>query len=116
MTMVTETRNWPALLWRIGVVSAVVMLAVSAAAWSHVSGRMAMHFTSTGTDRYASKSEGLLAMPITVLLGTVLVIGALRYERWRRPNRKAGPAVALIWLGTATLLTGVHISLVVMAL
>jgi uncharacterized membrane protein len=116
MTVVTETRNWSALLWRIGAVGAVVMLAVSSVAWSHVSDRMAVHFTSDGADRFASKPEGLLAIPVTVLLGTVFVIAALRYEKWRRPTRKAGPAAALIWLATVTLLTGIHISLVAIAL
>jgi uncharacterized membrane protein len=116
MAMVAESRTGSALLWRIGAVGAVVMLVVSAGAWSHVSGQMAVHFASAGADGFASKSVGLLALPVIVLFGTAFMIAALRYEKWQRPSREASTVVALIWLATVTFLTGIHISMVVMAL
>lgn len=93
------------------------MFGLSAAAWSHVPNRLAVHWNLAGdADRYAGKWEGLLALPL-VALGLSLLLAFLpRLDPGRANYASFGSAYTVIRMATLTMLAAIHGLVVAVAL
>ncbi|MEZ4442399.1 MAG: SdpI family protein [Polyangiaceae bacterium] len=109
MTRMMSTRRFPFFASSLGV--SALAVAVSALAWSRVPARFPIHFDAAGQpDGWASRTVGLLALPVTTLV-VLAILGAVRRGRQEQPS---GQALGKIALATSLLLFGLH-GLVIMA-
>src|SRR5690606_22748869 len=104
-----------ALLVSLGIVAA--MLVLSAWAWVEVDAeQVPVHWGFSGEpDRYGSKLEGLLLLPL-VTLGLIALLAVLPRIEPRRENlERSESAYALVWLSTTVFLGLLHVAMVVAA-
>lgn len=87
-------------------------VAASAIAYARLPERVPVHWNAAGeVDRYGSRLEGVLIMPV-VMLGIALLIPALPKIDPRRANyAKFQPTYHLVMNATLTFLLGVHLTI-----
>jgi uncharacterized membrane protein len=93
------------------------MCGLSAAAWSHVPNRLAVHWNLAGdADRYGGKWEGLLGLPL-IALGLALLRAFLpRLDPGRANYASYGAASTVIRIAMVAMLAGIHSLVVAVAL
>ncbi len=97
-------------------VALLVMLVVSALAWTRVPDEMAVHFSQGRADRYASRTFGLLAVPVTAAALSALFCLLVAAEPNRAQLRRSGRAFTAVWLAALAVITVVHVFMVLNAI
>lgn len=103
---------------RLIVFSAVVvaaMVALGAYAWIQLppGAEVPIHWGPDGTvDGYASKTVGLLLLPLTTAGVAILLAFIPRFEPRRVNLERSGKAYGAIWLGVVTLMAGIQVIVV----
>ena len=86
-----------------------LMAALSAWAWPHTPPAIAVHFGLDGApDRYGSRAEGLLMMPVMALVLTVVFAALPRIMPAGGKLERSRAAYVVSWLGAVLLLGAVH--------
>lgn len=97
----------------------VIMFAVSAWAWGQIpDGRqIPVHFGLNGTpNRYGGKVQGLLVLPLIASGLTGLLAFLPRIEPRAQNLARSGKAYSLVWIAAILLLSGIHFSIVAIAI
>jgi uncharacterized membrane protein len=106
-------------LFFVNVLLIVAMIAVSAWIWPSIpdDARLPVHWNLDGEpDRYGSKVEALLAMPIVALVLTAVFLVLPYFEPRRRNLEQSAKLWNAAAIGTALLIAAIHVFLVLSAI
>lgn len=100
-------------------ISVFVMLSLSVSAWVQIpAGRLLpVHWGFSGTpDRYGSKWEALLTIPVIAIFAVLAFLLIPRIEPRVRNLQRSGRVYTIVWIASLLPLVGVHAFLVLAAL